>query len=69
MPCELEAHEYPKPDIDRSLSGVNLDLRHWSGLKQKQKQNKERLLPFVTTYNPAVKDLKKTLMANFSPQV
>ena len=67
--CELEAHECSKPDIERSLSGVNLDSRHRDrGLKQKQK-NKERLLPFVTTYNPAVQDLKKTLMANWSLQV
>ena len=43
---------------------VNFDLRQ-SKLKRKQK-NKERLLPFVTTYHPAVQDLKKTLMANWS---
>ena len=32
-------------------------------LKQKQK-SKERLLPFVTTYDPAVQDLKEKLMPN-----
>ena len=32
-------------------------------MKQK---SKERLLPFVITYHPAVQDLKKTLMANWS---
>ena len=36
-----------------------------TALKQKQK-SKERLLPFVTTYHPAVQDLKETLMANWS---
>ena len=32
------------------------------GAKTKTK-NKERLLPFVATYKPAVKDLKKTFIA------
>ena len=61
----LEARGYPKLDIERSLSEVNFDQRQLA-LKQKQK-SKERLLPFVTTYHPAVQvDLKKTLMANWS---
>ena len=34
--------------------------------KNKSKKGKERLLPFVTTHHPAVRDLKKTLMANWS---
>ena len=48
----LEARGYPKQDIERSLSEVNFDQKQ-SVLKQKQKR-KERLLPFVTTYHPAV---------------
>ena len=34
--------------------------------KNESKKSKERLLPFVTTYHPAVQDLKKTLMTNWS---
>ena len=48
----LEARGYPKQDMERSLSEVNFDQRR-SALKQEQK-SKERLLPFVTTYHPAV---------------
>ena len=48
----LEACGYPKQDIERSLPEVNFDQKQ-SVLKQKQKR-KERLLPFVTTYHPAV---------------
>ena len=60
----LEARGYPRQDIERPLSEVNFDQRQLA-LKQKQK-SKERILPFVTTYNPAVQDLKKTLMTNWS---
>ena len=53
---------YPENIIERSLSGVNfaswqLALRH----AQKPKGH-ERLLPFVTTYHPAVKNLKQIIM-------
>ena len=53
---------YPENIIERSLSGVNfaswqLALRH----AQKPKGH-ERLLPFVTTYHPAIKNLKQILM-------
>ena len=58
----LEAHRFPKQDIERPLSEVHFDSRQLA-LKQKQK-SKEGLLPFVTTYDPAVQDLKKKLMAN-----
>ena len=60
----LEARRYPKQDTERPLSEVNFDQTQ-SALKQKQK-SKKRLLPFVTTYHPAVQDLNKTLMANWS---
>ena len=58
----LEARRYPKQDIERSLSEVRFDSRQLA-LKQRQK-SKERLLPFVTTYDPAVQDLKEKLMPN-----
>ena len=47
-----------------SLSEVNFNLKQ-SALKQKQK-SEERLLPFGTTYHPAVQDLKNKLKANCS---
>jgi len=56
----LRIHGYPKTTIERSLSGVNFASRP-SALKQKKKAN-ERILPFVTTYNPAVRNLKQSLM-------
>ena len=51
---------YPKKIIERSLSGVNFAARPLA-LTQKKKAN-ERILPFVTTYHPAVSNLKQTLM-------
>ena len=51
---------YPKKIIERSLSGVNFASRP-SALTQKKKAN-ERILPFVTTYHPAVSNLTQTLM-------
>ena len=50
--------------IERSLSGVNFADRP-SALTQKKKA-KERILPFVTTYHPAVNNLKQTLMEQWS---
>ena len=47
--------------IENSLPEVNFDLRQ-SALSLKQR-SKETLLPFVTTYHPAVQDLRKTSMA------
>ena len=47
---------------ERSLSGVNFADRP-SALTQKKKAN-ERILPFVTTYHPAVNNLKQILMAD-----
>ena len=60
----LRTHGYPKTVIERSLSGVNFtDIP--SALTQKKKAN-ERILPFVTTYHPAVDNLKQTLMEQWS---
>ena len=53
----LRTRGYPKTVIERSLSGVNFAARP-SALTQKKKAN-ERILPFVTTYHPAVSNLKQ----------
>ena len=60
----LRIRGYPKTVIERSLSGVNSADRP-SGLTQNKKA-KERILPFVTTYHPAVNNLKQTLMEQWS---
>ena len=60
----LRIRGYPKTVIERSLSGVNFAHRP-SALTQKKKA-KERILPFVTTYHPAVNNLKQTLMEQWS---
>ena len=49
----LQARGYPKTLVERSLSGVTFASRQ-SALTKKKHDN-ERLLPFVTTYQPAVK--------------
>ena len=54
----LRTRGYSKTIIERSLSGVNFAARP-SALTQKKKAN-ERILPFVTTYHPAVNNLKQT---------
>ena len=53
----LRTRGYPKTVIERSLSGVNFAARP-SALTQKKKAN-ERILRFVTTYHPAVSNLKQ----------
>ena len=60
----LRIRGYPKTVIERSLSEVNFADRP-SALTQKKKA-KERILPFVTTYHPAVNNLKETLMEQWS---
>ena len=60
----LRTRGYPKTIIERSLSGVNFDARP-SALTQKKKA-KERILPFVTTYHPAMNNLKQTLMEQWN---
>ena len=51
----LRTRGYPKTVIERSFSGVNFAVRP-SALTQKKKAN-ERILPFVTTYHPAVNNI------------
>ena len=60
----LQARGYPKTLVERSLSGVTFASRQ-SALTKKKHDN-ERLLPFVTTYQPAVKNLKQILMEQWS---
>ena len=52
----LRTRGYPETLIERSLSGVNFAARP-SALTQKRRAN-ERFLPFVTTYYPAVINLR-----------
>ena len=61
----LEVRGYSKNYIERSLSEVNFDSRK-SALKQQKERNAERILPFVSTYHPAVQKLKKIVMENWS---
>ena len=59
----LRKCSYPKTIIERFLSGaVNFAARP-SALTQKAK---EKILPFVTTYHPAMSNLKQTLMEQWS---
>ena len=60
----LRTRGYPKTITERSLSVVNFAAKP-SALTQKE-NSKERILPFVTTYHPAVNNLKQTLMEQWS---
>ena len=60
----LRTRGYRKTAIERSLSGVNFAARP-SALTIKKKAN-EIILPFVTTYHPAVNNLKQALMKQWS---
>ncbi|XP_068720163.1 uncharacterized protein [Montipora capricornis] len=57
----LEASGYPKNLIDGTLSEVKFSGRP-STLRKQTKKTHERILPFVTTYHPAVQYLKQLLM-------
>ena len=61
----LEARGYPKSLIERTLSEVSFAGRQ-SALKKQTKQTKGKIMPFVTTYHPGVKDLKQILMQKWS---
>ena len=61
----LEARRYPRKYVERSLSEVIFNSRQ-SALKPQKQKTAERLLPFVTTYHPAVKKLNKIVMENWS---
>ena len=62
----LKAKGHPENITERSLSGVNFASRQ-SPLTHTQKaKGHERLLPFVTMYHPAVRNLKQILMRHWS---
>ena len=61
----LRTRGHPKTAIERRcFTGVNFAAIP-SALTQKEKAN-ERILPFVTTYHPAMDNLKQTLMEQWS---
>ena len=72
----LKTRGYPKTVMERSLSGVNLadrptdsqpiNLADRPTALTQNKRAKERILPFATTYHPAVNNLKQTLMEQWS---
>jgi len=59
----LHVRGYPDNLVDKFLSEVKFEGRK-SALQQKEKTHK-RILPFVTQYHPAVRDLKKILMSKW----
>ena len=62
----LQARRYPKTPVERSLSGVTFASRQ-SALAQKRKTiTRGYSVPFVTMYQPAVKNLKQILMEQWS---
>ena len=62
----LKAGEYSEKIIERSLSGVNFASRQSASTHTQEPKGHERLLPFVTMYHPAVKNLKQILMEQWS---
>lgn len=61
----LEARGYPKSLIEKTLSEVSFAERQ-TALKKQTKQTKCKIMPFVTTYHPGVKNLKQILMQHWS---
>ena len=59
----LKAHGYPNNFIERSLTGVHFEDRRLA--LQQRKKTQTKILPFVTTYHPAVRGLKEILMNNW----
>jgi len=62
---QLEAHGYPKSLTERMISEVSFTERQLA-FKKQTKQTKGKIMPFVTTYHPGVKNLKQILMQNWS---
>ena len=60
----LEARGYPKEYIESSLPEVTFDSRQLA-LKSQKHKTAERILPFVTTYHPAINKLKQIVMENW----
>ena len=61
----LEARGYTKNLIESTLSEVSFAGQQ-SALKKQTKQTKGKIMPFVMTYHPGVKNLKQILMQKWS---
>ena len=61
----LKARGYPNNQIDGTLSEVKFSGRR-SALRKQTKKTHEGIIPFVTTYHPALKNLKQLLMQEWS---
>ena len=61
----LEARGYPKSLIEKTVSEVSFAERQ-SALKKQTKQTKGKIMPFVTTYHPGVKNVKQILVQKWS---
>ena len=61
---DASRHAGIQRNIESSLSEVTFDSRQSAFKSQKQK-TAERILPFVTTYHPAVNKLKQIVMENW----
>ena len=59
----LKARGYPNNFIERSLTEVRFEDRRLA--LQQRKKTQTKVLPFVTTYHPAVRCLKEILMNNW----
>ena len=59
----LKARGYPNNFIERSLTGVRFEDRRLA--LQQRKKTQTKILPFVTTYHPAVRGLKQILTNNW----
>ena len=59
----LKARGYPNNFIERSLTGIRFEDRRLA--HQQRKQTQTKILPFVTTYHPAVRVLKEILINNW----
>ena len=62
----LIARGYPENIIGRSLPEVNFAFRQSALTHIQKRKGHERLVRFVTTYHPAVKNLKQILILRSS---
>ena len=60
----LHDRGYPKEFVTNILSEVKFTERN-NALNKQRKTSKRKLLPFVTTYNPAVSNIKGVLMKHW----
>lgn len=60
----LHNRGYPKEFVSKILSEVKFTGRQ-GALRKQNKTSQRKLLPFVTTYNPAVPNIKSILMKHW----